>query len=181
MAISAHASKTKVKSTAKKLRGPQSKSPVGHKSIKVLQTKPVRARGAWSTLALTKRLKGLQAHDFVTAGIPVSDVTEFLDALRIIDHDAFYKVIGISPRTLQRRAASKAQTLDSNASDRALRLVSVTEQAIETLGSQETAERWLSTPAMGLDQRKPLDLLRSTEGTELVKTLLTRMEYGVYS
>jgi len=49
------------------------------------------------------------------------------------------------------------------------------------LGSQEAAERWLSTPAMALDRRRPIDLLQSSEGTELVKTLLTRMDYGVYA
>ena len=59
--------------------------------------------------------------------------------------------------------------------------MSVTRQAIDVLGSQEAAERWLSTPATGLDQRKPIDLLQSSEGTELVKTLLTRMDFGVYA
>jgi len=73
------------------------------------------------------------------------------------------------------------KTLDQNASDRAIRLASVTEQAIEVLDSQEAAERWLSTPAMALDRRRPIDLLQSSEGTELVKTLLTRMDYGVYA
>jgi uncharacterized protein (DUF2384 family) len=32
-----------------------------------------------------------------------------------------------------------------------------------------------------LDERKPIDLLQSSEGTELVRTLLTRMDYGVYA
>jgi putative toxin-antitoxin system antitoxin component (TIGR02293 family) len=82
---------------------------------------------------------------------------------------------------MQRRSASAAKTLDPNASDRALRLVSVTSQAIDVLGSQEAAERWLASPAMGLDRRKPIDLLQSTEGTEMIKTLLTRMDYGVYA
>ena len=52
---------------------------------------------------------------------------------------------------------------------------------MDVLSSQEAAERWLSTPALGIDGRKPIDLLQSTEGTELVKTLLTRMDYGVYA
>ena len=63
----------------------------------------------------------------------------------------------------------------------ALRLVSVTRQAIHVLGSQVAAERWLDSAAIGLDRRRPIDLLKSTEGCEMVKTLLTRMEYGVYA
>ena len=34
---------------------------------------------------------------------------------------------------------------------------------------------------MGLDRRRPIDLLQSTEGTTLVKTLLIRIDHGVYA
>ena len=139
-------------------------------------------RTAWRDIKLERaELTGIKAHDLVTKGVRVADVRQLMHSFTIVGEEQIYRVLGITPRTMQRRAASAHKTLDSNASDRALRLVSVTRQAIEVLGSQEAAERWLSTPAMGLDQRKPIDLLQSTEGTELVKTLLTRMDYGVYS
>jgi len=57
----------------------------------------------------------------------------------------------------------------------------VAEQATAVLGTRDAAERWLAAPAIGLDRRRPLELLVSCEGTTMVKTLLTRMEYGVYS
>jgi putative toxin-antitoxin system antitoxin component (TIGR02293 family) len=60
-------------------------------------------------------------------------------------------------------------------------LASITERAIDVLGSKEAADQWLSAPAIGLDQRRPIDLLQSSEGADLVKTLLTRMDYGVYA
>ena len=136
---------------------------------------------AWSKLRLHKALTGLKAHDLVTRGVPVVDAQQVMKAFTLIGEDQLYGVLGINPRTMQRRAVSSSKTLDPNASDRALRLVSVTDLAIEVLGSQPAAERWLSSPAMGLDQRQPIDLLQSTEGTEMVKTLLTRMDYGVYA
>ena len=68
---------------------------------------------------------------------------------------------GISERTLQRGDAA-GKRLDGNASDRTLRPASVAERAIDVPGSQEAAERWLSAPAMGLDQRRPIDLLQSS-------------------
>gem|GEM_PF-6688227 len=37
-----------------------------------------------------------------------------------------------------------------------------------------------ASAAMGLNRRCPIDLLQSTEGTELVRTLLQFMDYGVY-
>ncbi len=71
--------------------------------------------------------------------------------------------------------------MDSNESDRLLRIAAVMKQAADVLGSGAAAEHWLVTPAIGLDQRRPLDLLQSVEGTEMVTTLLTRMDRGVYS
>lgn len=124
---------------------------------------------------------GLRAHDLVTRGVSVSDALHLMKTYTLIDEAQLYGVLGITPRTMQRRAASAHKTLDPNASDRALRLLTVTDQAIDVLGSRDAAERWLSTPAMGLDQRKPIELLQSSEGTDLVKTLLTRMDFGVYA
>ena len=145
--------------------------------------KPAGKRAAAQALPrlFEAAVTGLSAHDLVTRGVTVADARHLVKAFSIIGEAQLYGVLGITPRTMQRRAASAHKTLDSNASDRALRLLSVTRQAIDVLGSQEAAERWLSTPATGLDQRKPIDLLKSSEGTELVKTLLTRMDFGVYA
>ena len=85
-----------------------------------------------------------------------------------------------SPRPRKTLRVAKGP-LDSSASDRALRLAAVTDRAIEVLGSQNAAENWLSSSAIGLNRRRPIDLLRTSDGTELVKTLLTRMEHGVYT
>ena len=130
---------------------------------------------------LTFPRTGLKAHDLVAKGMGVAEAKQVMAGFTVINEEQFYSVLGITHRTMQRRAASASKTLDANASDRALRLVSVMHQAEEVLGSQEAAERWLSSPAMGLDQRLPIDLLQSSEGTAMVKTLLSRMEYGVYA
>lgn len=143
--------------------------------------RPLAPPAVWSQLQLQRDMTGLRAHDLVTKGVSVAAAKQVMGAFRIIDEAQLYGVLGISQKTMQRRSASATKTLDPNASDRALRLVSVTSQAIDVLGSQEAAERWLASPAIGLDRRKPIDLLQSTEGTEMVKTLLTRMDYGVYS
>ncbi|MFM0327710.1 type II RES/Xre toxin-antitoxin system antitoxin [Caballeronia glebae] len=122
----------------------------------------------------------LQAHDVVTRGLPVALAREMIDEYGVVTREALLLAIGVSERTLQ-RGKDESRLLDSNATDRLLRLASITEQAIDVLGSKEAAEQWLSQPAIGLDQRRPIDLLQSSEGAELVKTLLTRMDYGVYS
>jgi putative toxin-antitoxin system antitoxin component (TIGR02293 family) len=48
-------------------------------------------------------------------------------------------------------------------------------------GSREEAEQWLDRPQTGLDQRRPIDLLQTPAGADLVRDLLTRLEHGVYA
>lgn len=54
-------------------------------------------------------------------------------------------------------------------------------KATEVLGGRDDAERWLMREAMGLDGARPIDLLRTVQGAELVKEFLGRLEHGVYN
>jgi putative toxin-antitoxin system antitoxin component (TIGR02293 family) len=124
------------------------------------------------------KLDCLQVHDIVMRGIPVSLARNVVRSFGVIAPTDIRKVLGVSEPALQRRSDT---ALDVNASDRTLRLLSVMEQATAVLGARDVAERWLAAPAAGLDRRRPIDLLISSDGTKMVKTLLSRMEYGVYA
>jgi putative toxin-antitoxin system antitoxin component (TIGR02293 family) len=52
-------------------------------------------------------------------------------------------------------------------------------QATRVLGSEAAAVEWLQTPAIGLDQRRPIDVMLTDP--QLVHDLLVRMDYGVYT
>ena len=60
-------------------------------------------------------------------------------------------------------------------------LSSFLRKAIEVFGSKEGAEQWLASPAIGLERRRPIDLLGTPDGFEAVATYLHRIEYGVYA
>lgn len=122
----------------------------------------------------------LRVHDIAVEGVPFVEVNRFIKAFHLLKRNDVLDTIGISERTFQ-RAKDPSSRLDSNASDRLLRLAAVTEQAADVLGSQEAAERWLSAGALALNGRRPIDLLQSAEGTEMVKTLLVRLDHGVYA
>ncbi|WP_280380119.1 antitoxin Xre/MbcA/ParS toxin-binding domain-containing protein [Pseudomonas sp. BN515] len=53
-------------------------------------------------------------------------------------------------------------------------------RATQVLGSRDKAERWMVTPALGLERRRPIDLLANAEDLEVLETFLGRIEYGVY-
>ena len=52
--------------------------------------------------------------------------------------------------------------------------------ATRVLGTRESAEHWLLSPARGLDYRVPCRMLSIHSGYEQVDTLLRQIEYGVY-
>ena len=88
--------------------------------------------------------------------------------------------IGVSERSFARRKAAPKTLLPVDESERLWRFAEVLAHATRVFGSQGEAERWLDRPAIGLDRRKPIDLLRTYPGTRLVSEYLTRIEHGVY-
>jgi len=53
--------------------------------------------------------------------------------------------------------------------------------AAAIFSSQREAKDWLGRPAMGLAQRRPIDLMATTAGTEMVEDFLQRLAHGVYT
>ncbi|MCK1395499.1 DUF2384 domain-containing protein [Bradyrhizobium sp. 1] len=124
----------------------------------------------------------LEAHEILLNGLPsraLLHLIEHLDFLRW--DDSFARAIGMSHRTYQRHTAENTGQLSSEQSGRAWKLAEILVKATSVFGSQAEAEQWLERPAVGLDQRKPIDLLATPAGVELVEDFLARLEYGVYA
>jgi putative toxin-antitoxin system antitoxin component (TIGR02293 family) len=105
--------------------------------------------------------------------------------LQVLTTASVLVVMGMSPRNFQRRKeAAERNSTASLTVDEGGRLWKFTEllaQATQTLGSQEAGERWFNSPQIGLDGKRPVDLVTTPPGAELVEDLLTRVEYGVYT
>jgi putative toxin-antitoxin system antitoxin component (TIGR02293 family) len=123
---------------------------------------------------------GLDAHRLIAAGLPGEALSHLERRLTVLDVGAFEKAIGMSLRTLQRRRADPGQPLSVEQSGRVWKFAEILAKASEVMGSQRDAEEWLSEPAIGLNGYKPLDLLTTSAGAELVETYLGQIEYGVY-
>jgi putative toxin-antitoxin system antitoxin component (TIGR02293 family) len=87
----------------------------------------------------------------------------------------------MSLRTFQRRKDAPDKPLSQEQSGRTWKFAEILAKATDVFGSQEEAEQWLERPAIGLDQRRPIDLLATPAGIELVEQYLTRLAYGVYA
>ncbi len=125
----------------------------------------------------------LDAHDLIVEGLPSQALLHLVDGVRVLMvDDVLNKAIGMSLRTLQRRKAeASGKTLSTEQSSRAWRFAEIFAQATDVLGSQQAAETWLLDQAIGLDNRRPIDLLATAAGAEAVEDYLTRTEYGVYT
>ena len=93
--------------------------------------------------------------------------------------DAFENAVGMSMRTFQRRKSAPATPLSTEQSARTWKFAQILAKPSETSGSQAEAEQWMLRPATGLDQHKPIDLLATPAGTELVEDFLERLDHGV--
>ena len=128
------------------------------------------------------KLRGpLDAHELLLRGLPGAALTYLVDSLVLL-HDpvSLEKAIGISLWTFQRRKADPTKRLSPEQSGRAWKFAEILARATAVLGSRTEAERWLERPAIGLDQRRPIDLLATTAGIEIVENHLERIAYGVY-
>jgi putative toxin-antitoxin system antitoxin component (TIGR02293 family) len=124
----------------------------------------------------------VMAHDAVMKGVSGRALTRIWESTRgTLPTDAVLKAIGVSVRTAHRVKTEPDKPLDARTTDGIYRLESVRAMAKEVLGSVEAANEWLMSEAMGLEFRKPIDLVSTSPGAEAVKTLLQRMRYGVYA
>ena len=135
------------------------------------------------TRLLQHRLSNsFDAHEMLLHGIPGAALVHLVGHLASLQKSAsFEKAVGMSLRTIQRRKEAPTKPLNQEQSGRTWKFAEILAKATTVLGSQDEAEQWLQRPAMGLDQRRPIDLLATPAGVEIVQDFLGRLEYGVYT
>ncbi|MCY1744996.1 MULTISPECIES: antitoxin Xre/MbcA/ParS toxin-binding domain-containing protein [Ensifer] len=135
------------------------------------------------TRILSRRLtSALDAHELLLHGLPTSAVDHLVGQLVFIGKtESLEKAVGMSLRTWQRRKDAPSKPLSQEQSGRAWKFAEILAKATDVFGTQAEAEQWLERPAIGLDQHRPIDLLGTPAGVELVEDYLERLEYGVYA
>jgi len=117
--------------------------------------------------------------ELVRKGLPADSLSVLAERLDV-GNTVLSKKLGIARRTLTRRLSQRAR-LTTAESDRTVRLARVYANAVEMIGDEEKAVRWLQTPNRALGGDRPLDQLDTDVGAREVEDLLGRIAYGVYS
>ena len=122
-----------------------------------------------------------EIHGVLVQGLPCAALVHLADQLRVLGTQDLADVLGISTRTLRRLKDQPDKALPADLASKSWQFAETLAQAMVVLGGRDAAERWMARPAMGLDGARPIDLLRTLQGTELVTEFLGRLEHGVYN
>jgi putative toxin-antitoxin system antitoxin component (TIGR02293 family) len=133
------------------------------------------------TLLLRRIRTWMDVHEIIEKGLPSKAFGHLADQVIVLDAAAVHKAVGLSVRTVQRRRQTPRKPLSVEQGGRAWKFAEVLAKATEVFGSQKAGEEWLDAPALTLAGQKPIDLLSTPVGTEMVERLLGRIEFGVYT
>jgi putative toxin-antitoxin system antitoxin component (TIGR02293 family) len=121
-----------------------------------------------------RRLSGLLTA--IEEGLPASLLDETEERLGLTP-DEMAALLGISPRTLERRRQKGALT--SVESERLYRIVRLFQEATRVFEGKEEARTWLKRPQMRLGGQVPLEIARLEPGAREAERLLGRIEHGI--
>ena len=122
-----------------------------------------------------------EIHGALVQGLPCAALVHLVDHLSVLGAQELADALGVSTRTLRRQKDHPDKAMPADLASKTWQLAETLAQAMAVMGGRDAAERWLARPAMGLDGARPIDLLRTLQGTELVTQFLGRLEHGVYN
>lgn len=103
----------------------------------------------------------------------------FFDILEIssFTRDELADLLDVSFKTISRYKRENKQ-LNTLNSEQLLKIMRLFRHGEEVFGNLDDFDRWLRKTSHGLDNIKPIDLLRSSGGIDLIDEELNRIEHG---
>ena len=120
-------------------------------------------------------------HAAIVRGLPYAALVCLMESAVVLSQEEVAAAIGISTRTLRRQKDDPKKLMPADLASKTWLFAETLAKSSEAFGGREAAERWMAAPAMGLDGARPIELLRTLQGAELVNEFLGRLEYGVYN
>jgi len=114
----------------------------------------------------------------IVGGLPLEALENFLGVLRL-PRKLLLASLGLNPRWLQRQRKAGKTALDPVIGARVVAVAHLVVEAIRVLGSQEAAERWLSSPKKSLGGAVSLDLAGRYFGNQAVLDRLNSIDHGL--
>jgi len=87
------------------------------------------------------------------------------------------ELLNVSVKTMQRYQKENKKLNPLN-SEMVLKFIALFKQGLMVFGIKKSFLNWLDKPAVGLGNHRPFELLKTSNGIDLVKDELVRIEYG---
>lgn len=149
-------------------------------------SEPSRLRAARRLLGgsrLFRRKVGtkLDVHLALCKGIPVACLLALVDGLSVLDAGLVVETLGVDAQALQRWRSAPSTPIPVDLASRTWSFAEALAVATQAFGGPLAAEQWMSSPTAALNGHRPVDLLRTVQGTEVVGNLLRRLDANVYT
>lgn len=109
-------------------------------------------------------------------GLSAKAALDFL-SLSGFTKEEFQDTFKTNVKTIQ-NYLSNSSRLDAALSEKLLKSFSLFDKGIEIFGSAKLFHQWLNTPAYGLGNQIPFDLMDTITGISLIEEELIRIEFG---
>jgi putative toxin-antitoxin system antitoxin component (TIGR02293 family) len=109
-------------------------------------------------------------------GLNAKAALDFL-SLSGFTQDEFQETFKTTVKTIQNHV-TRELTLDAALSEKLLKSFALFDKGIELFGTADNFHRWLNSPAYGLGNQLPFDLMDTITGIKLITEELLRIEFG---
>ncbi len=113
------------------------------------------------------------------AGITKASIDELTHYIGVSKKSMAEDILNMSVKTLERK--NPEDKLDKRTSSHALEIARVMQHAFEVFDDEEKVRRWLNRENRGLNNSRPVQLLSTLTGINMISDILIRIEEGVYS
>jgi putative toxin-antitoxin system antitoxin component (TIGR02293 family) len=124
----------------------------------------------------------MDVHSAIVGGaLQYSALIWLLSSFKTLPEGDLVNVLGISTRTLRRQRETPKKAMPADLASKTWLFAETLAKASDVFEGREQAENWMNRPAVGLNGQRPIEMLQTVQGAELVNDFLTRLEYNVYS
>jgi len=110
------------------------------------------------------------------AGIPASALFDLIN-LTHLNKSFIAGMLNLSTKTLDRYRQGEKR-LNPASGELMLKLFSLFKKGEEIFGNSDEFQKWIETPAYGLGNKVPKELMQTSAGIDLIMDELIRIEYG---
>jgi len=130
----------------------------------------------FSSIDMDQEPDPMQVITLIRNGVSGDSIIKLADLINIPKNDV-YNLLNLKARTAQRQMS---KNLDADKSGHLVQITRILQRCVGVFEDLEKAKRWLKSPNYALGNQTPLNLLDTSEGIELVRDTLTRIEYGTF-